>query len=419
MIMKMQNSIIKIFLLLSIAFGPLVFAGCKDHSKAKVTSNAEAEEIYTCSMHPQVIEHAPGRCPICGMTLVKKENAIREISEVDLSTLLQPTNSTVLSSIPVTTMQSGKQQLRLDAFGSVEYDTRFMKTISAWVSGRIDKLYIKYRYQPVHTGDKIMDIYSPELLTGQQNLLFLVKNDPENITLINDAKQKLFLLGMSKRQVHEVISTGKARANVTVYSNYSGHVHEAGKMINSPQQVNITDETGELTIREGMYVDKGQPVFQVNNMDNLWVSLNLFPGDNSLVKVGTPVTIISETAPDKKIVSKISFIEPFYRDNSKTLTARVYFNNSKLMTPVGSQAKATLTVNTSFNDWLPQASVLSLGLNKVVFQKEGKFFKVKQVSTGIVANNLIQVTGGLSTQDSVAANAQFLIDSEGFIKVKL
>jgi Cu(I)/Ag(I) efflux system membrane fusion protein len=416
--MQKKYSMIKIFLVLSIALGPLVFAGCKEHSKAKVTSNAEAEEIYTCSMHPQVIEHAPGRCPICSMTLVKKENAIREISEVDLSMLLQPTNSTVLSSIPVITIQSEKQQLGLDALGSVEYDTRFMKTISAWVSGRIDKLYIKYRYQPIHAGDKIMDIYSPELLTGQQNLLFLVKNDPENITLINAAKQKLLLLGMSQRQVQEVIDTGKARANVTVYSNFSGHVHEAGKMINSPQQVNIADETGELTIREGMYVDKGQPVFQVNNMDNLWVSLNLFPGDNSLVKVGTPVTIISETAPDKKIVSKISFIEPFYRDNSKTLTVRVYFNNSKLKIPVGSQARATLTVNTLFNDWLPQSSVLSLGLNKVVFQKEGKFFKVKQVSTGIVANNLIQVTAGLCAQDSVAANAQFLIDSEGFIKVR-
>ena len=293
-----------------------------------------------------------------------------------------------------------------------------MKTISARVSGRIDKLYIKYRYQPVIGGDKIMDIYSPELLTGQQNLLFLVKNDPENTPLINSAKQKLFLLGMSQSQVQNVISTGKARANVTVYSNYSGHVHEAGSMINSPQQVNITDETGELTIREGMYVDKGQPVFQVNNMNNAWVILHLFPRESSLVKVGTPVAVIPETAPDKKILSKISFIEPFYRDNSKTVTARVYFNNSKLMIPVGSQVRATLNVNTPFNNWLPQASVLSLGLHKVVFLKEGNFFKVKEVSTGIVANNLIQVTGGLSSKDSVAANAQFLIDSEGFIKVK-
>jgi Cu(I)/Ag(I) efflux system membrane fusion protein len=416
--MKKKNSIIKILFLASIAIAYFSFTGCKSKQDNEADTDAVSEEVYTCSMHPQIIEHAPGRCPICGMTLVKKENAIREISEVDLSTLLQPTNTTVLSSIPVTTLQLAKQQVRLDAFGSIEYDTRFIKTISAWVGGRIDKLYIKYRYQPIHAGDRIMDIYSPELLTAQQNLLFLIKNDPENTMLINASKQKLLLLGMRENQIQKVISSGKAQANVTVYSSYTGHVHEAGGMTNSPQTVNMTNETGELTIKEGMYVEKGQPVFQVNNMDNIWVKLNFFAGDNSLVKVGTPVTIIPETAPDKKIISEISFIEPFYRNDSKTLTARVYFNNSKLMLPVGSQVKATLNINTSFNNWLPQESVLSLGLHKVVFLKKGNAFQVHPVSTGIVADNLIQVIDGLSDKDSVAINAQFLIDSEGFIKVK-
>ncbi|MDP4284648.1 MAG: efflux RND transporter periplasmic adaptor subunit [Bacteroidota bacterium] len=416
--MKKKTLIIKTFLLLSIGLGSLGFAGCKDQSKAKVTSNAKAEEIYTCSMHPQVIEHAPGRCPICGMTLVKKENAAREISAVDLSTLLQPVNNTVLSSIPVTAMQTEKQQLQLNALGTVEYDTRFMKTISAWVSGRIDKLYIKYRFQPVRAGEKVMEIYSPELLTAQQNLLFLVKNDPENTSLIHAAKQKLLLLGMHESDLQRMINNGKAQANITIYSNYTGHIHEAGQMGYSAQPVSLPTETPELTVKEGMYVDRGQPVFQVNDMRHVWITLNLYPGDNAMIKKGTPVTIIPETEPDKKIEAKIDFIEPFYRDNSRTLTARVYFNNSDLMIPVGSQVKATLHVNTSLNNWLPQAAVLSLGLNKVVFLKEGKVFKAQQVSTGISANNLIQITGGLNAKDSVAANAQFLVDSEGFIKVK-
>ena len=79
------------------------------------------------------------------------------------------------------------------------------------------------------------------------------------------------------------------------------------------------NESGELAIKEGMHVEKGQPVFQVNNMNNVWVTLNLFPGENSLIKVGMPVTMISETAPDKKIISKIGFIEPLYKDGSKRL----------------------------------------------------------------------------------------------------
>ncbi len=410
--------IIKTFLLLSSALGLMVFIGCKDHSKARVTSNAGTEEIYTCSMHPQIIEHAPGHCPICGMTLVKKENAAREISKVDLSTLLQPVNNTVLSSIPVTTMQVEKQQLRLNALGTVEYDTRFMKTISARVSGRINKLYIKYRFQPVRAGEKIMELYSPELLTAQQNLLFLIKSDPENEALIDAAKQRLLLLGMHEIDLQRMITNGNAQPNITVYSNYTGHIHEAGQKGYSTEPVSLPTETPELTVKEGMYVDRGQPVFQVNNMNHVWISLSLFPRDISLVKVGTPVTIIPETEPDKKIHGKINFIEPFYRDNSKTVTARVYLDNSALMIPVGSQVKATMDVSTSLNNWLPQAAVLSLGLNKVVFLKERKVFKVKPVKTGITANNLIQITNCLSEKDSVATNAQFLVDSEGFIKVK-
>ena len=415
--MKIRKSIIlKSFVfILAIAF--FTFTGCKDNSDKKVSANAGTEETYTCPMHPQIIRHEPGNCPICGMPLVKKENASREISEVDLSTLLQSDNNTVVSSIPVTTMQFANQEIQLDALGSVEYDTRFMKTISARVSGRIEKLYIKYRYQPVRAGDKVMDIYSPELLTGQQNLLFLIKNDLTNTPLINAAKQRLLLLGMNNNQLQKVIATGKAIYSVTIYSSYTGHVHETGNM-NSSQQIIPMNESGELSIKEGMYVEKGQPVFQVNNVNNVWVTLNLFPGENSLIKVGTPVTIIPETAPDKKIFSKINFIEPFYKNGSKTISARVYINNSKSMIPVGSQVKATLNIQTKFSNWLPKESVLSLGLNKIVFLKKGNVFKAHQVSTGIVAKNLIQVTDGLDTKDSVAINAQFLIDSEGFIKLK-
>lgn len=367
-------------------------------------------------MHPQIIKHEPGNCPICGMPLVKKENAKREISNISLSTVLQSNNNTVISSIPATTMKFSQQQIQLVALGSVNYDTRFMKTISSRVGGRIEKLYVKYRYQPVRAGDKVMEIYSPELLTGQQNLLFLVKNDPSNTTLINAAKQRLLLLGMTENQIQKIVSTGKTIFSVTVYSNYSGHVHEAGNM-NSSESIN-QNVTDELSIKEGMYVQKGQPVFQVNNMDHVFVNLNFFPGENSLVKVGTPVTIVSETAPDKKIFSKIDFIEPFYKNNSKTVSARVYLNNSTLMISVGSQIKAALNIQTKFSNWLPKESVLSLGFNKIVFLKEGDVFKAHSITTGVSANNLIQILGGLNVKDSVAENAQFLIDSEGFINVK-
>ncbi len=167
-----------------------------------------------------------------------------------------------------------------------------------------------------------------------------------------------------------------------------------------------------------MYVQKGQAIVEIYNTDNSWATLSLFGGDNTFVKIGTPVTIIPETAPDKKFTAAISFIEPFYRNNSTTVSARAYFDNSKLHIPVGSQVKATININTKENSWLPRQAVLSLGLHKVVMLKEGDAFKVHPVSTGITVNDLIQITDGLTNKDSVAANAQFLMDSESFIKIK-
>jgi len=413
--MKINKSIILKLFVIVLAF---TFNGCKSNSHNElVSAPIDTGEIYTCPMHPQIIKHEPGNCPICGMPLVKKENAKMEISNISLSTVLQSNNNTVISSIPVTTVQFSQQKIQLEALGSVNYDTRFMKIIASRVGGRIEKLYIKYRFQPIHAGDKVMEIYSPELLTGQQNLLFLVKNDPTNTTLINAAKQRLLLLGMTENQIQKIISTGKTIFSVTVYSPYSGHVHEAGNM-NASEPQNQIGITQELSIKEGMYLEKGQPVFQVNNMDNVFINLNFYPGENALIKVGTPVTIVAETAPDKKIFSKIDFIEPFYKNNSKTLSARVYLNNSKLMIPVGSQVKATLNIQSKFSNWLPKESVLSLGLNKIVFLKEGDVFKAHSITTGISSDNLIQVMNGLNAKDSVAENAQFLIDSEGFINVK-
>jgi len=302
---------------LSFSFRQSLFASCflpfalclllisnSCQQKQQQTNEASQEETYTCPMHPQIIKHEPGNCPICGMPLVKKENVSREISNMSLSTVLQSNNNTIASSMPTTTMKFSQQKIQLEALGSVNYDTRFMKTISSRVGGRIEKLYIKYRYQPIHAGDKVMEIYSPELLTGQQNLLFLVKNDPGNTTLINAAKQRLLLLGMTENQLQKIITTRKTIFSVTVYSPYSGHVHESGNM-NVSESQNQMNVTQELRIKEGMYVEKGQPVFQVNNMNHVFVNLNFFPGENSLIKVGTPVTIFSEAAPEKKYFQKL------------------------------------------------------------------------------------------------------------------
>ncbi len=398
----------------------IFFFSCKERKKDEHAEYEAQQEIYTCPMHPQIIRNQPGDCPVCGMKLVKKEAGNKEVTNVGLNTLLKPTNLFVVSSIPVTTIQAGEQQIEIEALGSIAYDTKYIGTISARVKGRIEKLYVRYRYQKISKGQKIMDIYSPELMTAEENFLFLLKNDPSNTSLIDAAKQRLLLLGLTAKQVEQIIQSGMPSFTISIYSNYSGHIHEAGAgtMKNATGEMrDIASITEELPLKEGMYIQKGQTVFTVYDPDKVWALLNIYADRQSLVKEGNPVRIVPETAPEKNFRSVISFIEPFFRKESKTVTARVAFDNSTLQIPIGSQVKATIFGNSKNASWLPAESVVSLGLDKVVFMKEDGGFKAHIVETGMSYKNKIQIISGLNAKDTVAVNAQFLMDSESFIKV--
>ncbi len=410
------------FLLIACCTLLIAFNSCSNKKDPHAAHNADAKSyVYTCPMHPQIIRDKPGNCPICGMTLVKKETDGKKISETELEALLKPTNEFVMSSLPVTTIKMNEEQIEINALGNIAYDTRQVGSISSRVSGRIEKLYVSYRYQKINKGQRILDLYSPELLTAQQNLLFLLKNDAGNTSFIQAAKEKLLLLGMSSQQLKQIIQSGRPSLSVAVYSNYSGHIHEsanAGGMNKAPGAMNdIALITEELSLKEGMYLQKGQTIFSVYNPGKAWAVLNIYAENQALVKTANAVRITPETAPDKNFRATINFIEPFYRKENKTLTARVYFDNNVLQIPIGSQVSATIFGNTKEAWWLPAEAVVSLGFDKVVFKKTSAGFIAQKINTGISYKNKIQVLSGISALDSVAVNAQYLMDSESFIKV--
>ncbi|HEY4935397.1 MAG TPA: efflux RND transporter periplasmic adaptor subunit, partial [Puia sp.] len=324
----------------------ILFTACNNTVQKVVKEEAvQPEDIYTCSMHPQIQEHRPGNCPICGMKLIKKNAEPVSVANIPLETLLKPTDEFVVASMPVTTPQLKNINTPVSAYGIIEYDTRAANTISARISGRIEKMYVRYRYQTVEKGQKIMDIYSPEILTAEQNLLFLLQNDAGNTSFIQAAKEKLLLLGMSAGQLQQMIKNGKPLYSVSIYSNSSGHVHEAGMENNGESSGNKSPAptvSQELPLKVGMYVQKGQPLFMLMDHHMVWAALQIFTSDQSLVKIGNPVRIIPETDESAIIRGKIDFLEPFYRPNSKTLTARVYFHNQSML-PVGSHVTANIS----------------------------------------------------------------------------
>ena len=417
MILHLISSLLLLF---SVACKNDVNGGHTQHNNAD-----KKEEVYTCPMHPQIIRDKPGQCPICGMDLVKKETDSALINGVELESLLRPTNEYVISTIPITAIKKDQISSEIDAVGRIEYDTRMIGNISARINGRIEKLYVRSTYEYIKKGQKIMDIYSPELLTAQQNLLFVLKNDAENASLIQAAKEKLLLLGMSSDQVKKIMITGDPIMSVSVYSHLNGHLHNAGngkadmsQQTSSSSMNAINPSTELLNLKEGMYVQKGQNLFSIYNPSKVWALLNIYTDGQGSIQKGQVVKIIPESAPDNSFQGRIDFIEPFYREGSRTTSVRVYFDNSSLRLPVGSQVRGLIQTAAMMGYWLPKESVTSLGIDRIVFLKVPDGFRPRKVKTGMLTERTIQIKEGLSETDSVAINAQFLMDSESFIKLK-
>ena len=408
-----------------IVFTILLFTTCKSREKQDHTQHNQAETTPTDTMKMSD-EHAQHNQTDTTKTPDKHSgHTVQNVHTVPLASLLKPTNEYVISAIPVTTIKKDKAVIDINAIGKVEYDTRTIGTIAARISGRIEKLYVRYKYQPIEKGQKIMDIYSPELLTGQQNLIFLLTNDATNTSLIEAAKDRLLLLGISREQLQNIMQNKEAISSISIYSNFKGHLHNAldktdnmTPQTTTPTMGSLNPSSELLDLKEGMYVKSGQNLFTIYNPAKAWAALNIYTDKQGLIKTRQSVKITPETAPNRAFQGRIDFIEPFYRKESNTTTVRVYFDNTNLKLPIGSPIRGLLTVNTDNAYWLPIEAVTSLGIDKIVFLKQSDVFIAKKITTGITINKKILMLTGLSEKDSVAVNASYLMDSESFIKVK-
>ena len=413
--------------------GPAMPGMGHDHSAMPHDPSA----VYTCPMHPEIVRDEPGSCPICGMNLVKKENIAPDslglgnhpAPTADLDFLLKPTYAYVLSSIR--TVRPARKTLTdsIEAPGYLAYDARKVQSISARFGGRIERLYVKYPFQPLKKGQRILDLYSPEIATAQQDLIFLLENDAANTVLIENARSRLSLLGLTSAQVAEVEKTRKASLSLPLFSPYDGLVFEknmpapaavAGEGMGaeaSPDRPPTASASsgGELSLREGMYVQKGQRLFSVQDISTVWAVLECYPADVPAVKVGQAVSIRIEPF-DQAFTGRIDYIEPQFGSGGKNLRARVYLGNPGGLLKPGALLKATVQGTGHSGLWIPRTAALDLGRQKLVFLKKEGGFKTQQIQAGATSGHWLELRSGLSETDEIAADAQFLMDSEAFIK---
>jgi len=374
----------------------------------------EVAKKYTCPMHPEIIRDKPGQCPICGMDLVEIKETGEKVSDKQLELLLKPTNEYVLSKIKTIRLSHQEMPLEFELTGRITYDTRLINTVASRVSGRIEKLHVKYRYQPVKKGEKLMDIYSKDLLTEQENLLYLLKNDSENQDLIAAATKKLKLMGLSEEQLAHLKKTGKSSAVITIYSPYSGHIHELVTQTETSGMNGNESMQQELLVREGMYVEKVQAVFNIYNTEKVWCILNFYPGDENFMKKGDKVRLKIDGVTEE-ITATLDLIEPMLRPGQKTSSARVYLDNTDGLIKIGSNATGYVERKAQGGNFIPETAVLHLGANQVAFVKSGDAFISRRIETGSRYGGWTQVLAGLDSTDVIAENAQLLMDSETFV----
>ena len=377
-------------------------------------------EVYTCSMHPEIIRDKPGNCPICGMNLVKKVTENNAVEDNSLDNVIKPTDNFIVGNYQTTTAIDTTLSGKINLPGIVGYDPNSSVNIAARMSGRIERMYVNYKYQKVNKGQKLFDLYSPELLTEQQNFIYMVSNDVENPSIIDASRQKLLLYGMTQNQINALSNSKKVNPLITIYSPASGIIDGTETMDNTTKPVmqSASSNTEVLDVKEGNYIKKGEVIFKLLNTDKVWGIFNVFQGYNSLIKANQSIRITSELDKNEFIDAKINFVETQLNAADKTNRIRVYLNNNKLKLPVGLRLQGGVKTNPVNGIWIQKQSMVSIGNKKIVFLKMDNGFKASSIKTGIEIDDFIQIMEGISVKDTIAKNAQYLIDSESFIKTE-
>jgi multidrug efflux pump subunit AcrA (membrane-fusion protein) len=404
--------------------------------------HADHADTYTCPMHPTVISDRPSTCPVCGMDLVRKARVGEEVEITeDLSKLIKSPNETVIASIKTIKGEYKSLPVSIEAQGVVTYDTRNIYSIPSRVGGRLEKVYLKYAFQTVSKGQKIAEIYSPELSTAQRELLFLLENDADNKPLIDAAKNKLELLGFTISQINNLIQRKETSSTIAIYSPYNGYLITGQQtpstsvsmasptsgstgggmsdgMGGTSSQTTSSAPSSETNsrasfLREGNYISAGEPLASVVNTDALRIELDLPASQAAAVKKGEKLKLnFGEGHQEDALVD---FVQPFFSEGQDFVKLRVSVKNSKDL-HIGHLVTAKIALAQSEALWVPKEAVLDLGTDKIVFVKDRGVLKPKKVGTGISSNGLIEIKSGMSSSDEIAANAQYLIDSESFIK---
>jgi Cu(I)/Ag(I) efflux system membrane fusion protein len=359
-------------------------------------STSADQQIWTCSMHPQIRQNEPGDCPICGMELIPLKDESDQSDHLEIS--MSPTAMQLAN---VSTGVVGKMKpvkmMRLN--GKVETDERMVYSQSSHLPGRIEKLAVNFTGQLVSKGTPIAYVYSPNLVTAQEELFEAQKIKESQPALFKAAREKLRNWKLTDGQIDNILISDTPLESFPVLADVSGYVTK--KMVNL-----------------GDYVRQGEAIFEIAGLSRVWVMFDVYESELAWVNKGNQVTFSVSSLPGEAFNGIISYIDPMIDPKTRVARARVEINNPELkLKPemfVSGTIEATLP-GKSQDIVVPKTAVMWTGKRSVVYVKSANenavSFLMRQVTLGPDLGDYFFIEDGLKAGEEIAINGTFSIDA--------
>lgn len=395
-----------------IFLGALMFGGTETKVEHQTTDDHIAEShtdvegniIYSCSMHPSVRQNEPGDCPICGMELILAND--NSSSGSDPNELTMSLAAMKLAEIETSVVRSGNPVSTIYMPGKVVADQSKVSSVSSHAAGRIINLYVDYEGAYVKKGQKIASLYSPELISAQQEFLQTVEFKSQNPVLYTSAKRKLELLELPSSTIENLEESGELMTEIDIVSQATGYVTK-------------------LNVSRQEHVMRGSVLFEVADLSSVWVMFDSYESDLSLIEKGQTITFTTATYPGEEFEGTVSFIDPTVNSMTRTTDIRIKAKNPNQRLKPNMLAEGILTADISEKNSLivPKSAVLWTGPRSIVFVQlpntDEPTFIAREVTLGKRIGNQYIILDGLNVGEEVVTHGNFKLDGAAQLADKL
>ena len=391
-------------LIAGLVLGWLLFGSSSNnqavHNHAEMASK---DQMWTCSMHPQIMQPEAGDCPICGMDLIPAEAGADGLSpnEFKLTKNAMALANIQTSKVGNSTTESNSIKLS----GKINENEDANVVQASYFSGRIERLNISSVGEEVRQGQLLATIYSPELVSAQQELITAASLKESQPALYDAVRNKLKLWKISDDQINEIETSKKVIQNFPIYATVSGTV--------SQKQAD-----------QGDYVKQGQALLKITNLNTVWAVFDVYENQIALFKKGQEITVITNANPNKEYKQKVDFINPTMNPQTRTVDLRVVLNNKDGALKTGMFVEGFIDSKSSDSEQkllIPSSSVLWTGKRSVVYLKTNPnepVFEMKEVTLGKQIGEEFEVVDGLKDGDEIVTNGTFTVDASAQLQGK-